>query len=616
LRKTLSELETLNETLFQNDYPAKLEFEDTVIQPVKSSITFLEYRKKLDIIDSLWAPLSSWWFWLITAYVGLPFSVWLVRPLLILWLNDVLQQVNIPLPPVLEKWLKITLLYSLFVKPYAYSRRVLNAWVRKQLPAVREAFTSKPTVQQRSVHVSVPARLGGEVVMDLSPGRLRPLFQEKRGCLLIHAEGGSGKTSLACLIGRWAMASEAELRLCSYPILPVLIEQDFLTDDKGQPSLVQTIRGQLQALIEADEHISDELLDKLLRRGRILVILDHLSEMGKPTRDAFHPGRPDFPVQALLVTSRTEEPLDGVGRTTLVPMRIRGNRLSSFLEAYLGQRGKRDLFNDPEFFAACGGLSDLVGEREVTVLLAKLYADLMITYRERATGEDLPQCIPAPQNIPALMLDYLRELNRSIPVDERRDDALILCEAKAIAWVCLEDSFRPGAAPRNEVIRAIKEADQEKREEDSVERKTRAQRQEEGESAEDTTPAISDTEAEGRLDYLETRLRVLETLRPAGGEKVRFMLDPVAEYLAGLYLAEKYGGVTRQWRSFLARADKKEGAPEAIKGFLQAIRDCCRALQVDLTIPAFILEELGSRIGVAHDEARAGIPSLGKSGKG
>jgi hypothetical protein len=70
--------------------------------------------------------------------------------------------------------------------------------------------------------------------------------------------------------------------------------------------------------------------------------------------------------------------LGKVTKTTLKPLRIEGNRLSSFMEAYLTQRGKRDRFTHTEFFDACSRLSTMVGTRNITVLLAKLYAEQLI----------------------------------------------------------------------------------------------------------------------------------------------------------------------------------------------------------------------------------------------
>jgi len=270
---------------------------------------------------------------------------------------------------------------------------------------------------------------------------------------------------------------------------------------------VEAIRGQLQAAIDATDPIPDELLNRFLRQQRILVIADRLSEMNEDTRKEIRPGHPDFSVNALIVTSRLEEKLDDIDKTTIKPLRIEGNRLSSFMEAYLTQRGKRDSCNDPKFFDACSRLSVIVGQRNITVLLAKLYAEQMIATKE-GTAVDLPD------NIPDLMLSYLNELNRGA-VDNEPNTRTVQQDAKAIAWECLKQTYKPASARHNEVLAVL-------------------------------TASNGNNSAEARLQYLEKHLRLIQTVGSAQ-DKIRFALDPLAEYLAGLHLVEDYSNNKTKW---------------------------------------------------------------------
>src|SRR5262249_35605261 len=147
------------------------------------------------------------------------------------------------------------------------------------------------------------------------------------------------------------------------------------------------IRGRLKDLIGEPESISAEFLMQLLRKRRVLVIIDSFSELSEETRKTVRPAHADFPVAALAVTSRLDEWSNDIIKTTIKTLRVRGNRLSSFMDSYLKQRGKRDLFDDPEYFAACGRLSTMVGTREITVLIAKMYAEQMIAAKEHIDGE-------------------------------------------------------------------------------------------------------------------------------------------------------------------------------------------------------------------------------------
>ena len=109
----------------------------------------------------------------------------------------------------------------------------------------------------------------------------------------------------------------------------------------------------------------------------------------------------------------------------------------------------------------------------------------------------------------------------------------------------------------------------------------------------------SGTEAadgESRLRYLEDRLRLIE---PAdrSGNRIKFALDPLAEYLAGLHAVDTYKESRNDyWEQFLKRAAAMPGPPETTSGFLLAVRDCCLASS-DVKVPGPIIEELGKHSG-------------------
>jgi hypothetical protein len=75
-------------------------------------------------------------------------------------------------------------------------------------------------------------------------------------------------------------------------------------------------------------------------------------------------------------------------------------------------------FPDPEFFDACRHLSQIVDRGNITVFLAKLYAEQMI-----ASKVESAQTLTAslPDNVPDLMLHYINELNRDVHKDKLED---------------------------------------------------------------------------------------------------------------------------------------------------------------------------------------------------
>jgi hypothetical protein len=86
----------------------------------------------------------------------------------------------------------------------------------------------------------------------------------------------------------------------------------------------------------------------------------------------------------------------------------------------------------------------------------------------------------------------------------------------------------------------------------------------------------------------------------AGRDQVKFGLDPIAEYLAGLFLLEKYSDHEQQWREFLSGADTASAASQTTKGFLLAVRDCCLVKEKNFRIPDWLVNELELRVDPAN----------------
>jgi HEAT repeat protein len=499
----------------------KADFSQSTIANLRAYLNILkaEQRDRLFVKSIIQNP----YIWGTGIYLFLLFGTFAIRPLWLLKIYETLKPIGFKIPVL---GTDVSLGFLIFFK---YHPRVLDAWVTAHIQATRDEFQKRETVRDRKIFVPIPVILDNNTIAILTGKDLQPTFAQKRGCLLIWEEGGAGKTSLACQIGKWAMSDRPEERICSHRMLPVLIE-DELKLTEGKKPFIEAIRGQLQDLTDSTEPTSEELLEQLLKQRRILVIVDRLSEMSEQTQTAIRPEMPDFPVNALLVTSRLEEPLGRVTKTAIKPLRIAGNRLSSFMESYLSQRQKRDLFTDKEFFGGCEQLSTIAGDRNSTVLLAKLYADQLIAKKEGTTDGDLPD------DISELMLHYLNQLNRSV-TDNKLSDSTVHKDAKIIAWECLKQAYRPAAANHQNAI-----------------------------------IALGEETAESRIKYLESKLRIIQT-KGVARDQIHFALDPVAEYLAALHLIDINGNDESKWQNFLQVADSQNSL-EGIKGFLLAVKDC------------------------------------------
>ena len=449
------------------------------------------------------------------------------------------------------------------VRPLKYRDRVLDAWVAEHWQTAQAEFLQLDTVKRKTIHIPLPVELD-DTTVELGPDHLAPTFKKKPALLLITGEGGAGKTSLACQIARWGL----ERHLAKHRLLPVLIETDL---DEGT-TLLEAVRGLLTALTHQADPLPAELVEKLLHRQRILVIVDHLSEMGAPTRNKIAPHLADFPAKAMVITSRLKEQdrLGSLPKTTLRPLQIESKRLWLFMSAYLKAKGKQDLFDYEEYSSGGDRLCRMTADKSITALLACLYIDHMIREREGAGGI-------LPDSVPRLMLSYLNQLNRSIEAPNKRDDLAVQRDAKAIAWACVEPTYRPNWIKKETAIAALAQTDAA------------------------TAPA--------RLEYLEKRLQFLKT--PDSGDLTGIFLDPLAEYLAAAYLVDHHSqqdDPTATWQHFFETLDQKlakaNETPEIVRGFLLALRDCCLDDAQNEGIPPGLADQLARKAQIDPEELR------------
>ena len=430
--------------------------------------------------------------------------------------------------------------------------RVLDAWVADHKTTIEQRFSALATVEQRRHHLGLPVMVGQRLEPELTPERLKAL-EAVGGLMLISGEGGVGKTSLAVRIAGWALAGE----LTGRPAVPVLVEADL----RGEESLLSRVRGTLAGLCE---HRGTEggtpppslpLVRALLERRRLLVILDHFSELADESRLRLSPTADDVPSAWTIVTSRRQENFGGKGMLHLRPQRLTADRLHRFFVDYLALIGKEESLDFDLHQRAVARLDQitagLVDERRgITVLLAKLYIDVVLTERRGAGGGVLPA------SVPALMLTYVRQINDAIPEAERQPRQLVVRALQHLAQASEESLFRPRAVRREVALRAL----------------ARASAERQGREAEEGNHAPCDG-VELRK-YLVERLLLVEEI--ADGETLRLMLDPLADYLAALgWLRQLDREGDGAWERFFTHTLPAKGSEAEIlaRGFLRALYD-------------------------------------------
>jgi hypothetical protein len=465
-----------------------------------------------------------------------------LAPLRLLAWNSFLDEHFSKVPGWLD-WGTSAVKNALLIGFFQYHSRVLAAWTEEKAVRARDIFFKLSTPNKRTIFKPLPVSFDGQIIDDLKPSDLHTTTGRPRWTIMIQGEGGIGKTALACQLAQWALAPRPQDRLCSDRLLlPVLVEPGQSFDlCKDIEAFKADLRGRLREVIDSPAPIPEIFFEKLLRDRRILVILDGASEM----TGVLDPNRADFTINALLVTSRRQEHIEPT--TILHPQRIDSNHLLPFLNAYLAKSGTQ--LDDATLYRSTLRLAEMVQRRPITPLLARLFVETLI-----ATAKDGGNFNTLPATVPDLMLSYINNLNENVKRNQPNayENTVVQQAAMLVAWECLKHDFRPGQVAAKDSL--------------------------------DVEPEL--------LEYLEKRLQIIRTPDPRG-KKIQFLLDPLSEYLAALYLVETLGADSIGWNTLF---DQLPTDSSEIVGFLMALRDCCSARKDDYNIPEWVLPKVDDRL--------------------
>jgi formylglycine-generating enzyme required for sulfatase activity len=458
----------------------------------------------------------------------------------------------------------------------------LDKWVCDNLEVWRARFEGLDDVKTRSIHVelNVAIKLAGCPVdqesVEAEPRLLKPedlkvvISAPGSQMLLIWEEGGAGKTSLAFHIARWGLAG----LLADYALLPVLLDPA-----SGEGDVVERLHSQLRHL--DDPELSRDFVRDLLRHRRLLPIVDHVSELSDQQRQWVSR---ELPPHLVLLTSRRRESclFPAWSITEIQPLRLEGEALFAFFEAYLQAKARKATTgSNPSFLSAEDQmrtrdlLERMVGNKPVTVLLVCLVIDKALDHIAAGRIELLPS------SVPELMLDYVGRSfynispnNRCLADGTQLRSSLIVDSLKALSLAAHRQNnyaYRPQNFGMPLALKALS-----------------------------TISSLGDLQASEDqlcelLSYLHLNLNLLQ--RRGGSDRnpiYRVALDPLADYLAALALMEELNGgksptglddssyyqQVRNWLDLLDRRLERDQADTGplMRGFLAACRDAYRDL--------------------------------------
>ncbi len=456
--------------------------------------------------------------------------------------------------------------------------RCVWAWARDQRVHVAEHWArNREQAEMVAYYPNVPILIsqGSSREADLEVGIERYVnrrlldarhsrFRQTRR-VLFTGQGGSGKSTMSFAaaeeIARIVPGTASDdaampIQGGSRDPFPILIAHECFEqantsensrlDDFASRFVASTLLA-LRIALPPHVLVDAALVQDLYRLGALVPVIDHLSEAPPGVRDVVLGALSQSTMVPLcILNSRDDEPdlghHRGVDRIELRPLDLNAARQVYLLlvESLLTHRGI-DLreADSPSFYQIeQGQLWDRLYSKEsgATPLLVSLVARLAVgrITRER---EGVMTHDPAARTVagvgplalasePELVQRYVEELAwdaapRRLNAPRDSSIARILADARLLAWCCMCDTLKPASVTRNRAMAAI--------------------------------AADSAAGAEERLDVLTHRVRLLRVGSSGQFDRLRFVLDPVCEFLAGIYLVENLLDPARVSDESLAR---------------------------------------------------------------
>jgi photosystem II stability/assembly factor-like uncharacterized protein len=498
--------------------------------------------------------------------IALPTILLFVRPLWNLKIYRAvglsrLDQIKIPMiGDFVEIVAKLVTVLPWFVR----HPRTLDAWVEKNREEVRKVWHPEVGLAKFSLgrettgnfqtgYFPLPVREGdyfsGNLIERPSVGEMGKLMTPSRTTIQIIGPGGAGKTSLARQLSEWAIQSGFDSGGSKHCMLPIWIDEELDTEKKTLPVIA---KGRLVAALP-NETIEDELFNALLKRQRLLVVIDRVSERSSATQRYIETIYRSGSIGCLVLTSRNEIAIDGAQSKYIYPQPLNSATLLNFMTGLLAVflHSNQNMENSGRIsglgieeqlelgkrLAALIRLHTEGGNEEVP--LVPLVVRLFVEQAARLiqTGQALDNL---PLSLPEVYFRHLRQVNpEDTSVPHYLDGDRMLRISKVLAKMAIGENFVPKEFSRQQAIAALVGV---------------------GEAVTNSSDPLIRLKLNGIL------------LEKAGGlvTKFRFSLDPIAEFLAAAAYADECVNDGGKWETLLQTSSAAPGFHVALKLMRQA----------------------------------------------
>ncbi|MBG6234754.1 photosystem II stability/assembly factor-like uncharacterized protein [Pedobacter sp. CAN_A7] len=286
---------------------------------------FMHWNKVPGDIKDLLSVLAINFSFIAIIYAVCIVIVFLISPLAFVQWHEAVSNSRLPSAEKLSKF---------FVLYLIEHPRSLNAFVTYYSQIANNHFHGNVDVSSRPNWIASPFELNQNKIIDFSnsatvvnyvPGlaEIKHVLPADRVILSIEGQGGIGKSTLAFQLAMWANSPDTS-RLLSLPALPVFINNVDDNLDTICKVKVQSFTRQL--------FVSDVLINVLLRKRRIIAVVDGISEMPFIKPEHIDPEKGAKFAHLIVYTSRT--PLRLWGKIQIIPLGLRIEYMDSLLDGF------------------------------------------------------------------------------------------------------------------------------------------------------------------------------------------------------------------------------------------------------------------------------------------